>query len=171
MEYKVNLAETPPLLWDAKPQNAERGNTSRSRLQNERRHAETNAKNAVGENNAAASKRASKNNGRRAPIPQAPPTPSRDDRARQRPRKGDVGRRMPRHRREAARARRAGRGDEARQNVSGGEALRRVQKADGPDGRLGRPGAPVLFGRVRVFRRPTFLRRCRLDGVEVDVSF
>ena len=62
--------------------------------------------------------------------------------------------------------------DEARPDESRGEALRRVQKADGPDGRLGRPGAPVLFGRVRVFRRPTFLRRRRrLDGVEVDVSF
>ena len=97
--------------------------------------------------------RGRENNGR-PPIPQAPPTPSRDDRARQRPRKGDVGRRMPRHRREAARARRAGRGDEARQNVSGGEDLRRVQKADGPDGRLGRPGAPVLFRRVRVVPRP-----------------
>ena len=102
----------------------------------------------------------------RAPIPQAAPAPSRDDRARQRPRKGDVGRRMPRHRREAARARRAGRGDEARQNVSRGEALRRVQKADGPDSRLGRPGAPVLFRRVRVFRRPTRSRLLR-DGVEV----
>ena len=45
-------------------------------------------------------------------------------------------------------------GDEARPDESRGEALRRVQKADGPDGRLGRPGASVLFGRVRVFPRP-----------------
>ena len=44
--------------------------------------------------------------------------------------------------------------DEARPDESRGEALRRVQKADGADGRLGRPGAPVLFGRVRVFPRP-----------------
>jgi hypothetical protein len=59
--------------------------------------------------------------------------------------------------------------DEARPDESRGEALRRVQKADGADGRLGRPGAPVLFGRVRVVPRPRLcVRRRRLDGVEVE---
>ena len=62
-------------------------------------------------------------------------------------------------------------GDEARPGESRGEALRRVQKADGADGRVRGAGAPVLFRRVRVVPRPTFLRRRRLDGVEVDVSF
>ena len=52
-----------------------------------------------------------KTNGR-PPIPQAPRPPSRDDRARERQREGDLGRRMPRHRCEAARARREGGGDQ-----------------------------------------------------------
>ena len=45
-------------------------------------------------------------------------------------------------------------GDEARPGESRGEAVRRVQKADGADGRVRGAGAPVLFRRVRVVPRP-----------------